>query len=112
MLMRMAVSGDVGYVEGVDMTSNVIPSTPLARPMPVEKYTPPRQSKNKGSGKRMLTSKNKTIEKTKKPKRRCGNCKRMAYHDKRNCQEPFARHPPEEEESSDSERVDQQSFTS
>ncbi|KAK9740303.1 hypothetical protein RND81_03G025400 [Saponaria officinalis] len=73
---------------------------------------PPRQSKNKGSGKRMLTSKNKAIEKAKKPKRRCGNYKQMVYHDNRNCQEPFSKHPPEEEENCDSERVDQQSFSS
>ncbi|KAK9735787.1 hypothetical protein RND81_04G227700 [Saponaria officinalis] len=70
---------------------------------------PPRHSKNKGSGKRIITSKNKAIEKAKKPKRRCGNCKRMAYHDSRNCPEPFAKHPPEEDESSDSEQVDYQS---
>ncbi|KAK9689660.1 hypothetical protein RND81_09G073500 [Saponaria officinalis] len=44
------------------------------------KILPPGQSKNKGSGKRMLTSKNKVIEKAKKLKRRCDNCKRMAYH--------------------------------
>ncbi|KAK9723728.1 hypothetical protein RND81_05G021100 [Saponaria officinalis] len=63
---------------------------------------PPRHSKNKGSGKRIVTSKHKAIEKAKKAKRRCGNCKQMAYHDSRNCKEPFAKHPPEEEESSDS----------
>ncbi|KAK9740062.1 hypothetical protein RND81_03G008300 [Saponaria officinalis] len=62
---------------------------------------PPRQSKNKGSVKRMVTSKTKAIEKAKKPKRRCGNCKRMSYHDSRNCEEPFAKHPPEEEGISD-----------
>ncbi|KAK9733467.1 hypothetical protein RND81_04G069500 [Saponaria officinalis] len=67
---------------------------------------PLRQSKNKGSGKRMVISKTKAIEKAKKPKRRCGNCKRMSYHDSRNCQEPFAKHPPEEEGSSDDEPVD------
>ncbi|KAK9723655.1 hypothetical protein RND81_05G016000 [Saponaria officinalis] len=70
---------------------------------------PPRHSKNKGSGKRIVTSKNKANEKAKKPKRRCGNCKRMAYHDSRNCPKPFATHPPEEDESSDSEQVDYQS---
>ncbi|KAK9756055.1 hypothetical protein RND81_01G070200 [Saponaria officinalis] len=70
------------------------------------KILPPRYSKNKGSGKRIVTSKNKAIEKAKKPKRRCRNCKRMAYHDSRNCQEPFAKHPPEEDESSDNEHVD------
>ncbi|KAK9740323.1 hypothetical protein RND81_03G026400 [Saponaria officinalis] len=70
---------------------------------------PPRHSKNKGSGKRIVTSKNKAIKKAKEPKRRCGNCKRMAYHDSRNCPEPFSKHPPEEDESSDSEHVDYES---
>ncbi|KAK9724332.1 hypothetical protein RND81_05G064900 [Saponaria officinalis] len=68
------------------------------------RIVPPRQSKNKGSEKWIMTSKNKAIEKAKKPKRRCGNCKRMAYHDSRNCPEPFSKHPPDEDESSDSER--------
>ncbi|KAK9672310.1 hypothetical protein RND81_12G091600 [Saponaria officinalis] len=67
---------------------------------------PTRHLKNNESRKRIVTSKNKAIEKAKKPKRRCGNCKRMAYHDSRNYQEPFAKHPPDEDESSDSERVD------
>ncbi|KAK9672200.1 hypothetical protein RND81_12G083900 [Saponaria officinalis] len=67
---------------------------------------PPRHSKNKGSRKRIVTSKIKAIEKAKKPKRRCGNCKRMAYHDSRNYKEPFAKHPPEVEESYDNESVD------
>ncbi|KAK9704712.1 hypothetical protein RND81_07G006700 [Saponaria officinalis] len=67
---------------------------------------PPRQSKNKGSGKRMVTAKKKAIKKAKKPKRRCGNCKRMSYHDSRNCEEPFAKHPPEDEGISDEEQVD------
>ncbi|KAK9676577.1 hypothetical protein RND81_11G086400 [Saponaria officinalis] len=58
---------------------------------------PPRHSKNKGSGKRIVTSKNKAIEKPKKPKRRRGNCKRMAYHDSKNCPEPFAKYPSEED---------------
>ncbi|KAK9750142.1 hypothetical protein RND81_02G176300 [Saponaria officinalis] len=39
---------------------------------------PPRHSKNKGSGKRIVTSKNKAIEKAKKPKRSCGNSNRLA----------------------------------
>ncbi|KAK9723953.1 hypothetical protein RND81_05G036800 [Saponaria officinalis] len=67
---------------------------------------PPRQSKNKGSGKRMVTSKTKVIEKSMKPKRKCGNCKRMSYHDSRNCPEPFSKQPPEEEGSDDDELVD------
>ncbi|KAK9741797.1 hypothetical protein RND81_03G129000 [Saponaria officinalis] len=65
---------------------------------------PPRQSKNKGSEKRIVTAKNKAIEKAKKQKRRCGDCKRMAYHDSRNCSEPFSKNPPDEDDSSDSER--------
>ncbi|KAK9724583.1 hypothetical protein RND81_05G084400 [Saponaria officinalis] len=49
---------------------------------------------------------NEAIEKAKKPKRRCGNCKRMSYHDSRNFEEPFAKHPPEEEGIYDEEQVD------
>ncbi|KAK9690421.1 hypothetical protein RND81_09G126900 [Saponaria officinalis] len=37
----MAVSGIADFVEGVDITSNENPSTPLARPASVEKHTPP-----------------------------------------------------------------------
>ncbi|KAH9609587.1 hypothetical protein KSS87_019031 [Heliosperma pusillum] len=37
---------------------------------------PPHKAKNKGSGKRQMSSKEKDVRKTEKRKRRCGNCKR------------------------------------
>ncbi|XP_074304943.1 uncharacterized protein LOC141639795 [Silene latifolia] len=51
---------------------------------------PPVKSKNKGSGKRLTSKKQMSIEKTQKPKRFCNNCKQMAHHDKRNCPNPVA----------------------
>ncbi|XP_074298664.1 protein FAR1-RELATED SEQUENCE 5-like [Silene latifolia] len=45
---------------------------------------PPRQAKNKGSGKRMISKKQQCIAKVEKPKRLYNNCKQMAHHDKRN----------------------------
>ncbi|XP_074297147.1 protein FAR-RED IMPAIRED RESPONSE 1-like [Silene latifolia] len=54
---------------------------------------PPKKSKNKGSGKRMLSMKTKAVALERKPKRMCKNCKRLANHDKRNCPNPFAEHP-------------------
>ncbi|XP_074293068.1 uncharacterized protein LOC141619973 [Silene latifolia] len=59
------------------------------------KILPPKVSKNKGSGKRLVSSKNKAIMKAKKPKRLCAMCKRMSHHDKRNCPNEFPEHPPE-----------------
>ncbi|XP_074299205.1 uncharacterized protein LOC141630258 [Silene latifolia] len=50
---------------------------------------PPRQAKNKGSGKRMISRKQQCIAKAEKPKTLCRNCKQMAYHDKRNCPNAF-----------------------
>ncbi|XP_074271038.1 uncharacterized protein LOC141594957 [Silene latifolia] len=55
---------------------------------------PPKKSKNKGSGKRMLSLKAKAVALARKPKRMCKNCKRLANHDKRNYPNPFAEHPP------------------
>ncbi|XP_074297894.1 uncharacterized protein LOC141628686 [Silene latifolia] len=55
---------------------------------------PPKKSKNKGSGKRMLSMKEKAVTLARKPKRMCKNCKRLANYDKRNCHNPFAEHPP------------------
>ncbi|XP_074306063.1 protein FAR1-RELATED SEQUENCE 5-like [Silene latifolia] len=51
---------------------------------------PPVKSKNKGSGKRLTSKKQMSIEKAQKPKRFCNNCKQMAHHDKRNCPNPAA----------------------
>ncbi|XP_074278473.1 uncharacterized protein LOC141602063 [Silene latifolia] len=62
------------------------------------KILPPKASRNKGSGKRMVSSKNKAIMKAKKLKRLCAKCKRMSHHDKRNCPNEFAEHPPENQE--------------
>ncbi|KAK9690078.1 hypothetical protein RND81_09G103400 [Saponaria officinalis] len=64
------------------------------------KIFPPKQAKNKGSGKRMLSAKAVAVAKVAKPKRLCGNCKQMAHHDKRNCPNPFAQGPPPIRESS------------
>ncbi|XP_074288845.1 protein FAR1-RELATED SEQUENCE 5-like [Silene latifolia] len=50
---------------------------------------PPRQAKNKGSGNRMISTKQQCIAKAEKPKRLCKNCKQLANHDKRNCPHPF-----------------------
>ncbi|XP_074296918.1 protein FAR1-RELATED SEQUENCE 5-like [Silene latifolia] len=55
---------------------------------------PPKISKNKGSGKRIVSSKSKAIAIVSKPKRMCKNCKQMAHHDERNCPNPFAERPP------------------
>ncbi|XP_074290179.1 protein FAR1-RELATED SEQUENCE 1-like [Silene latifolia] len=55
---------------------------------------PPKNSKNKGSGKRMLSAKTKALALVRKPKRKCKNCKRMTNHDKRNCPNPFSAHTP------------------
>ncbi|XP_074290574.1 protein FAR1-RELATED SEQUENCE 5-like [Silene latifolia] len=45
---------------------------------------PPKQVRNKGSGKRLLSSRNESIANAQKPKRLCACCKHMANHDKRN----------------------------
>ncbi|XP_074267091.1 protein FAR1-RELATED SEQUENCE 2-like [Silene latifolia] len=49
---------------------------------------PPVQSKNKGSGKRLMSKKGQSIAKAQKPKRFCNNYKQIAHHDKRNCPNP------------------------
>ncbi|XP_074291784.1 uncharacterized protein LOC141618584 [Silene latifolia] len=64
---------------------------------------PPKNSKNKGSGKRPLSAKTKALALARKPKRKCKNCKRMTNHDKRNCPNPFSTHTPLCEGSSDLE---------
>ncbi|XP_074300430.1 uncharacterized protein LOC141631691 [Silene latifolia] len=64
---------------------------------------PPKNSKNKGSGKRMLSTKSKALALARKPKRKCKNCKKMINQDKRNCPNPFSEHTPLCEGSSDQE---------
>lgn len=46
---------------------------------------PPKQSKNKGSGRRMMSNKEKAVEEHSKPLRKCRACGEMANHDSRNC---------------------------
>ncbi|XP_074306619.1 protein FAR-RED IMPAIRED RESPONSE 1-like [Silene latifolia] len=69
---------------------------------------PPKYSKNKGSGKRLLSRKSKAIVIASKPKRMCNNCKQMGHHDKRNCPNPFAERPPQLQESSEEEEEEEQ----
>ncbi|XP_074294079.1 protein FAR1-RELATED SEQUENCE 5-like [Silene latifolia] len=68
---------------------------------------PPKIAKNKGSGKRMKSNKDKAIEKASKPKRLCNNCKQMGHHDKRNCPNPFVEHALEEEDEEENEMEDE-----
>ncbi|KAK9671430.1 hypothetical protein RND81_12G029800 [Saponaria officinalis] len=46
---------------------------------------PPKQSKNKGSGRRMISEKEKSVEQHSKPLRKCRACGEMANHDRINC---------------------------
>ncbi|XP_074305549.1 protein FAR-RED IMPAIRED RESPONSE 1-like [Silene latifolia] len=75
---------------------------------------PPKNSKNKGIGKRLLSAKTKAMVLARKPKRKCKNCKRMTNHDKKNCPNPFSAHTPlcegssepEEDEGEEEEEVE------
>ncbi|XP_074318648.1 protein FAR1-RELATED SEQUENCE 9-like [Silene latifolia] len=69
---------------------------------------PPKHAKNKGSGKRMLSTKTKAEALLSKPKRICNNCKQMAHHDKRNSHNPFAERPQPPIESSSDEDEDEE----
>ncbi|KAK9740272.1 hypothetical protein RND81_03G024000 [Saponaria officinalis] len=69
------------------------------KPVDEIRILPPKHAKNKGSGKRMLSTKTVAVAKAVKPKRMCNNCKQMAHHDKRNCPNPFAQFPPPQPES-------------
>ncbi|XP_074266233.1 protein FAR1-RELATED SEQUENCE 5-like [Silene latifolia] len=67
---------------------------------------PPNKAKNKGSGKRLRSSKEKAKSKPEKRKRRCGNCKKWVNHNSRTCNLPFAESPPsddDDEEESETE---------
>nr|GMC82107.1 protein FAR1-RELATED SEQUENCE 5-like [Ipomoea batatas] len=48
---------------------------------------PPNIVKNKGSGKRLKSIREKVAEKATKAKRLCRTCKQFAHHDSRNCPE-------------------------
>ncbi|XP_074265738.1 protein FAR1-RELATED SEQUENCE 5-like [Silene latifolia] len=59
---------------------------------------PPNKAKNKGSGKRLRSSKEKATSKPQKRKRRCGNCKKWVNHNSRTCNLPFAESPPSDDD--------------
>ncbi|XP_019193855.1 PREDICTED: protein FAR1-RELATED SEQUENCE 2-like [Ipomoea nil] len=48
---------------------------------------PPNIAKNKGSGKRLKSTREKIAEKATEAKRLCRTCKQLAHHDSRNCPE-------------------------
>uniref|UniRef100_A0A7N0U4Q3 SWIM-type domain-containing protein n=1 Tax=Kalanchoe fedtschenkoi TaxID=63787 RepID=A0A7N0U4Q3_KALFE len=57
-----------------------------SKPSSIEVQTP-KQSQNKGCGKRMKSTKEKMTEQASKPLRKCNFCKQMVRHDIRNCPE-------------------------
>ncbi|KAH9610358.1 hypothetical protein KSS87_017307 [Heliosperma pusillum] len=59
---------------------------------------PPHKAKNKGSGKRQMSSKEKAVMKTEKRKRRCGNSKTWVNHNSRTCNHHFVEDLPSEDE--------------
>ncbi|KAH9616331.1 hypothetical protein KSS87_003656 [Heliosperma pusillum] len=70
---------------------------------------PPHKAKNKGSGKRQMSSKEKAVRKTEKRKRRCGNCKRWVNHNSRTCNLPFVEDLPSDDD--ERETDDEESFS-
>ncbi|KAH9602036.1 hypothetical protein KSS87_016212, partial [Heliosperma pusillum] len=70
---------------------------------------PPHKAKNKGSGKRQMSSKEKVVRKTEKRKRRCGNCKRWVNHNSRTCNLPFVEDLPSDDD--ERETDDEESFS-
>ncbi|KAK9668638.1 hypothetical protein RND81_13G073900 [Saponaria officinalis] len=51
------------------------------KPVDEIRILPPKHAKNKGSGKKMMSSKKVGVAKAVKPMRMCNNCKQMAHHD-------------------------------
>ncbi|KAH9617120.1 hypothetical protein KSS87_002998, partial [Heliosperma pusillum] len=103
---------DVRKIEMSNVWSEIYKTVGLLDSAPQEiDILPPHKAKNKGSGKRQMSSKEKVVRKTEKRKRRCGNCKRWVNHNSRTCNLPFVEDLPsddderetddEEEESSD-----------
>ncbi|KAL6513603.1 hypothetical protein OROGR_021089 [Orobanche gracilis] len=57
-------------------------------PLPKEvSALPPDLVKNKGSGSRIKSMKEKAIHRKNKPLRKCSKCHKMGHHDARNCME-------------------------
>ncbi|KAH9615028.1 hypothetical protein KSS87_009406, partial [Heliosperma pusillum] len=69
---KMDKNAEIGMLLGTSLPSEI-------------KVLPPRQCKNKGSGKRLISQREKVGEVSKRPLRRCKVCGEMANHDSRNC---------------------------
>ncbi|KAH9602085.1 hypothetical protein KSS87_000944 [Heliosperma pusillum] len=69
---KMDKNAEIGMLLGTSLPSEI-------------KVLPPRQCKNKGSGKRLISQREKAGEISKRPLRRCKACGEMANHDSRNC---------------------------
>ncbi|XP_074305182.1 protein FAR1-RELATED SEQUENCE 5-like [Silene latifolia] len=77
-------SGNSGIGQKKDKSAEI--GNRLGRSVPSEiKVLPPRQCKNKGLRKRLISQREKAGEVSKKPLRRCKVCGEMANHDSRNC---------------------------
>ncbi|XP_074291711.1 uncharacterized protein LOC141618497 [Silene latifolia] len=77
-------SGNSGIGQKKDKSAEI--GILLGTNVPTEiKVLPPRQCKNKGSRKRLISQREKAGEVNKKPLRRCKACGEMANHDSRNC---------------------------
>ncbi|KAH9614808.1 hypothetical protein KSS87_021490, partial [Heliosperma pusillum] len=69
---KMDKNAEIGMLLGTSLPSEI-------------KVLPPRQCKNKGSGKRLISQREKAGEVSKRPLRRCKAFGEMANHDSRNC---------------------------
>ncbi|KAH9618334.1 hypothetical protein KSS87_004025 [Heliosperma pusillum] len=69
---KMDKNAEIGMLLGTSLPSEI-------------KVLPPRQCKNKGSGKRLISQREKAGEVSKRPLRRCKACGEMANDDSRNC---------------------------
>ncbi|KAH9614281.1 hypothetical protein KSS87_007238, partial [Heliosperma pusillum] len=77
-------SGNSGIGKKMDKNAEI--GMLLGTSLPGEiKVLPPRQCKNKGSGKRLISQREKAGEVSKRPLRRCKACGEMANHDSMNC---------------------------
>ncbi|KAH9609881.1 hypothetical protein KSS87_019131, partial [Heliosperma pusillum] len=69
---KMDKNAEIGMLLGTSLPSEI-------------KVLPSRQCKNKGTGKRLISQREKAGEVSKRPLRRCKACGEMANHDSRNC---------------------------
>ncbi|XP_074293309.1 protein FAR1-RELATED SEQUENCE 2-like [Silene latifolia] len=77
-------SGNTSFAKVKDKNAEI--GMLLGTSIPSEiKVLPPRQCKNKGSGKRLIAQRERAGEVNKKALRKCRACGEMANHDSRNC---------------------------